>query len=141
MLRDHEISKNFGQTKKSIEIEVNGLLVGNGSSKRRETGEAKAISGFKLGGQEDSRLQERIPLKVWKMLTPEARIIIRYGGESKIGIVKKGGAKEHRHGGGEFSSQNKKLRNKLLRLTTNDGKQDPSVVKDMNELLQSVGSP
>ena len=51
-LRAHEISKNAGQTKKAIEIEVNSLLMGNGSSKRRATDEAKAIRGFNLGGQE-----------------------------------------------------------------------------------------
>ena len=43
MLRGHEISKNTGQTKKAIEHEVNGLLVGNCSVKRRATGKAKAI--------------------------------------------------------------------------------------------------
>ena len=42
-LRGHEISKNTGQTKKAIEHEVNGLLVGNCSVKRRATGKAKAI--------------------------------------------------------------------------------------------------
>ena len=46
----HEISKNSGQTKKDIKLEVNVLLMGNGSNKRRLTGEDKAIRGFKLGG-------------------------------------------------------------------------------------------
>ena len=67
--------------------------MGNGSIRRRVTGEAKAIRGFKLDGQEDSRLEERTPLKVWKMLTPEDRLAINNGGEAKIGIVKDGGAK------------------------------------------------
>ena len=49
MLRGHEISENTGQTKKAIEIEVNVLLMGNSSIKRKATGNAKAIQGFKLG--------------------------------------------------------------------------------------------
>ena len=42
-LRGHEISNNSGQTKKAFEIEVNGLIMGNCSNKRRATGEAKDI--------------------------------------------------------------------------------------------------
>ena len=76
-LRGHEISKNVGQTKKNIEIESNGLLIGNSSSKRRESGETKAIRGFNLGGQEENRSSECVPLKVWRMLTPEACTPIR----------------------------------------------------------------
>ena len=49
--------------------------------------------------------------------------------------------KENRHEGGKFYSQKKKLRAKLLRLTTTNGKQDPSAVKDMDELIRSVGAP
>ena len=55
--------------------------------------------------------------------------------------MKEGGVKENRHGGGKLSSQNKKLRAKLLRLTRTDGKQDPSVTKDLDDLLRSVGPP
>ena len=55
--------------------------------------------------------------------------------------MKEGGAKEYKHGGGKLSSQNKKLRSKLLRLTRTDGKQNPSAVKDMDELIRSVGAP
>ena len=115
--------------------------MGNSSSKRRATGKTKDIRGFKLGGQEENRLSERVTLKVWRMLTPEACAIIRDGGEGNIEIVKEGGVKENRHGGGKLSSQNKRLRTKLLRPTMIDGKQDPSVTKDLDELLQSVGSP
>ena len=53
-----------------------------------------------MGGQEESRLSERVPLKVWRMLTSEARTIIREGGEGKIGIVKEYGVKKNRDGGG-----------------------------------------
>ena len=49
--------------------------------------------------------------------------------------MKEGGVKENRHRGGKLYSQNKKLRAKLLRLTIIDGKQDPSVTKDLDELL------
>ena len=41
--------------------------------------------------------------------------------------------KENRHEGGKFYSQKKKLRAKLRRLTTTDGKQEPSAVKDMDD--------
>ena len=115
-LRGHEISKNYFQTKKAIEIEVNGILVGNCSNKRRATGEAKSIRGFKFGGQEENRSSECVPLKVWRMLTPKARAVIKYDGEGKIGIVKEGVVKKKRHGGGKLSKQNKNLSTKLLRL-------------------------
>ena len=76
-MRGHDISKNTGHTKKSIEFEVNGLLMGNCSNKRRATGKAKDIRGFKLGGQEANRSQDRIPSKVWRMISPEAQALIR----------------------------------------------------------------
>ena len=76
--------------------------MGNCSNKRRATGEAKAIQGFKLGGQEANRSQERVPLKVWRILSPGAQALIKDGGERNIGIVKEGGVKEKRHGGGEL---------------------------------------
>ena len=100
MLRGHEISKNTGQTKKAIEHEVNCLIMGNCSVKRRSTGEAKAIRGFKSGGHEANRSQERVPLKVWRMLSPEAQDLIKAGGEGNIGIVKEDGVKAPMHGGG-----------------------------------------
>ena len=74
--------------------------MGNSSSKRRATGKTKAIRGFKLSGQEESRSSENVTLKVWRMLITEARTIIREGGEGKIGIVKEYGVKENRDGGG-----------------------------------------
>ena len=140
-LRGHEISKNTGQTKKAIKNEVNNLLMGNVYVKRRATGKAKAIWGFKLGGQEANYLQERVPLKVWRMLYPEAQDLIKAGGEGKIGIVKEGGVKAKRGGGGKLSKTNKSLRTKLLRLCMEDGKQNPNAIKDLDELLRSVGEP
>ena len=109
--------------------------MGNGSNKRRATGEAKAILGFKMGFQEDNRSSERVPLKVWSMLTPEAQSHIRDGGEVKIGIVKEVGVKDNRRGGGKFSKYNKNLRNKLLRLFLEDVKQNPAVIKGIDELI------
>ena len=61
MLRSHEISKNAGQTKKAIENEVNSLIMGNCSVKRRATGEAKDIWGFRTGGQDSNGSKERVP--------------------------------------------------------------------------------
>ena len=78
--------------------------MGNSSSKRRATGETKAIRGFKLSGQEESRSSENVTLKVWRMLITEARTIIRESGEGKIGVVKGGRVMENRRGGGKFSS-------------------------------------
>ena len=56
-----------------------------------------------MGGQEESRSEERIPFKVWKMLTPESSLAINNVGEAKIGIVKEGGAKENTRGGRKLS--------------------------------------
>ena len=101
-LRGHEIIKNVGQTKKNIENEVNSLLMGNCSVKRRATGEAKAIRGFKTGGQETKGSNERIPYKFWKMLSPDAQELISSGGEGKVGLVTEGGVNASSHGGGNF---------------------------------------
>ena len=140
-LRGHEISKNVGQTKKDIENEVNSLLMGNVSVKRRATGEAKAIRGFKTGGKEVKGSKEIIPYKFWKMLSPDAQALIRSGGEGKIGLVSEGGVKASSHEGGKLSKTNKGRRNRLLRLCTVDGKQSPSAAKDLDDLLASVGKP
>ena len=69
-----------------------------------------------MGGQEANRSQERVPLRVWRMLSTEAQALIKDGGEGKIGIIKEGGVKEKRHGGGKLSKPNKSLRTKLIRL-------------------------
>ena len=88
-----------------------------------------------MGGQEANRSQERVPLKVWRILSPEAQALIKDGGERNIGIVKEGGVKEKRHGGGELSKTNKSLRTKFLRLCMEDGKQNPTAIKYLDELL------
>ena len=115
--------------------------MGNCSVKRRATGEAKAIMGFKTGGQEVKGSKEMVPYKFWKMLYPDAQTLIRLGGEGKIVLVTEGGVKASSHGGGKLSKTNKGRRNRLLRLCTVDGKQSPSAAKDLDDLLASVGKP
>ena len=48
----HKIGKLSGETKKAIKMEVKSLLLGNGSNKRRATGEPKALREFRLGVHE-----------------------------------------------------------------------------------------
>ena len=103
-LRDHEISKMTAQTKKVIENKVNILLLGSGSNKRIAIGKQKTLRALRLiGHEEKNTLEERIPLKVWKMTTPDARIDMRFGKEVKIVLVKDRAAKTIKHGGGEDS--------------------------------------
>ena len=138
-LRGHEISKNAGQTKKVTEKEVNSLLMGNCSVKRRATGEAKAIWGFRTGDQEANGSKERVSLKVWKMLSIYAQDLIRSGGEGKIGLVKEARVKANRHGRGKLSKTNKGLRTKLLCSCIEDGKEIPTTSKALDQMLRSVG--
>ena len=92
-------------------------------------------------GHEENRLEEHVPFKVWKMLTPESRLAIKNGGEANIGIVKGGGAKENKRGGENLSSGHKRIQNKLLRLTATDGRHgNPTFMKEINELLQGGGA-
>ena len=72
-LRAHEISKMTAHTKKAIENEVNILLLGS-SNKRRAIGEQKTLRALRLGDHENAnKLEDCTPLKVWKMMTSEAR--------------------------------------------------------------------
>ena len=81
-------------------MEVNSLLLGDGSNNRRATSEHKVLRAFRLGGHEDEKKsKELIPLKVWKMLTPEARIAMRSGEAVNIELVKDSGVKEVKRGG------------------------------------------
>ena len=121
----HKIGKLSGETKKAIEMEINRLLLGNGSNKRRATGEPKALREFRLVRHEDEKKSEELTLlKVWKILTPEARIAMRYGEEVKIGIVKDGGTKEIKSGGGKMSPHHKNDRTKFLRLNQSERKKN-----------------
>ena len=67
------------------------------------TGEPKAVRVFILGGHEDEKnFEDCIPLKVWKMLTPESRTAMKSGEELNIGLVKNGSVKETKRGGGNM---------------------------------------
>ena len=119
----HEISKMTAQIKKAIENEVNSLLLGSGSNKRRATGEQKALRAIRLGDQKDNKTQEeRITPKVMKMMPPEARISIRSGEEVKIILVKDICEKEVKYGGVKMSQQHKRACGKLLLLTHSEEK-------------------
>ena len=110
--------------------------MGSSSNKRRVTDEPKAMRSFKMGGHEENKYDERIPLKVWNMLTPEVRLAMKSGEEVKLGIVRDGGAKENKRVGGELSLQHKKIRNKFLRFTQTDGrKTDPVFMKGLDEII------
>ena len=64
-----------------------------------------------------TKSEERIPLKVWKMMTPDARITMHSVKEVEIGIVKNSAAKTVKHGGGKMPQQHKKAREKFPQLT------------------------
>ena len=67
---------------------------------------------------------------------------MRSGEEVNIGLVKYGGAKEIKHGGGKISSHHKKSRTKFLRLTQYKGKKnDASFMKIFDEFITGCGGP
>ena len=68
---------------------VNSLLLGSGSNKRRTIGEQKTLRAPRLSDHRDKNMsEERIPLKFWKMMTPESRIAMRSIEEVNVGLVK-----------------------------------------------------
>ena len=71
----------------------------NASVKRRATGEAKAILGFRTGGKQVKGSDEMVPYKFWKILSPDAQALIRSGKEGNIGIVAESGVKASSQGG------------------------------------------
>ena len=69
----------------------------------RDIGEHKTLHALRLGDHEDAKKSEdRIPLKVWNTMTPEASIAMNYGEEVKIGLVKDTATKTVKHRGGEM---------------------------------------
>ena len=71
------------------EDEVNRLLLGKDSSKRRVTGKVKALREFNLSRQEElKRSEDRISQKVWNVLTKDAQDALHRGDSTKIGVVK-----------------------------------------------------
>ena len=115
--------------------------MGNCSVKRRATGEAKAIRGFRTGDSSGngSGDTDKVPYRVWKMLSLEARLLIKSGKEGKIGLAAESVEKAGGRGGEKMYNTNKKRRTRLLRLCAVDGKQNPVAVKDLDDLLASVG--
>ena len=139
----HEISKMTAQTKKAIKNEVNSVFLGSGSNKRRATGEQKALHALRLGDHEDKKIQEeRITLKVWKMMTPEARTAMRSDEEVKIGLAKNSGEKDVKYRGGKMYQHNKKACGKLPRLNHSEKKKnDASYMKSLEEFITKCGGP
>ena len=110
--------------------------MGSGSNKRRATGEPKAMRAFNMGGHKENNSDERITLKVRKMLTPKDRLAMKSGEEVKIGIVRDGGAKENKRGGGKLSLKHKNIRNTFLCFNQTDGrKTEPAFIKSLDELI------
>ena len=130
-------------TEKAIENEVKSLLLGSGSNKRRAIGEQKTLRALRLGDHEYKKAQEeRIPLKVWKMMTPEVRIYMRSGEEVNIGLVKDSGAKVVKYGGGEMSQQHNKASGKFLWLTQSEvNKNYASYMKSVDGFITECGGP
>ena len=122
-------------------MEVNSTLLGNGSNKRRAAGEQKAMRTFRLGGREDEKSsEERIPLKVWSILTTKSGIAMKSGEEVKIGLVKDGSAKETKHVGGGIFSHQKKARTKFLQLDQSKGKKNyASYMKGVDKFITGCG--
>ena len=117
--------------------------MGNCSVKRRATGEAKAIRGFRTVGpvQAKGSDSEMVPYRVWKMLSLDAQALVKSGKEGKIRLATESGVKAGGQGGGKLSKTNNNRRNRLLRICTVDGKQSPTAAKDLDDLLASVGHP
>ena len=88
-LRAQQIGKMIDQTKREIEEEVNSLLSGKGSNKRIATGKVKSLHVFKLSVQEeDNHSEDRVPFKVWNMMTNYYQDALRRGGIIDIGLVR-----------------------------------------------------
>ena len=131
------------QTNKAIESEVNSLLLVSGSNNKRATSEKKELYDIRLGEREDGKKSDgRIRLKVWKMMTHEARIAMRSGEEVKIGIVKDSAAKTGKPVGGKMSQDHKKSRAKFLRLSQSEGKKNEAAfMKSVDEFINNCGGP
>ena len=130
------------QTKKTINNDVNSLLLGS-SNMRRGIGEQKTLHDIRLCDHEDAKKSEdRIPLKVWNLMTPEARIAMRSGEEVKIRLVKNSAAKTVKHGRGKIYQHQKKNRAKFLQLTQAEGKKNDALyMKSVDKFITNQGSP
>ena len=89
--------------------------MGSGYNKKRATGEQKALCAIRLDNHKDAKKsEERILLKVWKILNPKASIAMCSGEEDNIRLVKDRGTKEVKRGGGKMYQYHKKARGKLI---------------------------
>ena len=77
------------KTNRGIEDEVNSLLNGKCSFKRRATGEVKAMRALKLGVPEaGNQLEDIFPQNIWVMVTKDIQYALRQCDSINIGIVK-----------------------------------------------------
>ena len=125
------------QTKRAIDDKVNSLLLGKGSNKRTATGDNNALRALILSNRkEEKRSEDRIPFKVWKMLTPEAKTTLCSGEDVKIWLVKDNAMKTGGPGGGKMYQQHKKSLSKFLRLTQSEGRKNDAVyMRDVNNFI------
>ena len=132
----------IAQTKKAIKNEVKRFLLGS-SNNRRSIGEQKALRALRFGDHKNvKRSEDRFPLKVRKMMTPEARIAMRSSEEVIIGLVNYSVTKAGKPGGGEMSQQHKNIRAKLLRLSQAKGKKsEPAYMKSAGGFINSCSGP
>ena len=123
-LRAHAISKTTSQTKRAIKNEVNRLLSGS-SNKRRAIGEQKALRALRLGEHEDMKKSEdRVTLKVWKMMTTAARISMQSSEGINIGLVKYSSENTGKPGGMNIYQQHMNNCDKFLQLTQSEGEKN-----------------
>ena len=96
-----------------------------------------------MGDHKDkNKSEERIPLKVWKILTPESRIAMHSDEEVKIVLVKDSTAKMGKHGGEKMSHHHKKNRAKFLRLTQSEEKKnDAAYMKSVDKFINNCDGP
>ena len=130
------------QTKKTINNEVNSLLLGS-SNMRRAIGAQKTLHGIRLCDHKDAnKSEDHITLKVWKMITPEARIDMCSGEEVNIGLVKDSTAKTVKHGRGKIYQHHKKNCAKFIQLPQAEVKKNDALyMKSVDEFITNYGSP
>ena len=93
-----------------------------------------------MGDHENKNTEEHIPLKVWKMTTPDARIDMRFGKEVKIVLVKDRAAKTIKHGGGKIPQQQNMDRDKFLRINQSEGKKNDALyLKIVDKFITECG--
>ena len=75
-------------------------------------------------------------------MTPEASIVVHFGEEVKIVLVKDSTAKMGKHGGEKMSHHHKKNRAKFLRLTQSEEKKnDAAYMKSVDKFINDYDGP